>query len=220
MSSQPFVHLHCHSHYSLLDGQSKIPDLIDRVKSLGMPAVALTDHGNLFGAIEFLREAKAAGIVPIVGIEAYVAPGKRTDRTSSSGGAGDERYAYHLTLLARNGAGFRNLLRLSSRSYLEGYYYKPRIDKEILAQHSEGLICLSGCVGSEFSQLLLHDRVTEAENLAMWYYKIFGEGNFFVEIQNNGLQIQRDCIGARARPGRTARIPGGGHQRRPLPDPG
>ncbi|MGC1718526.1 MAG: PHP domain-containing protein, partial [Isosphaeraceae bacterium] len=117
MSSQPFVHLHCHSHYSLLDGQSKIPDLIGRVKSLGMPAVALTDHGNLFGAIEFLREAKAAGIVPIVGIEAYVAPGKRTDRTSSSGGAGDERYAYHLTLLARNGAGFRNLLRLSSRSY-------------------------------------------------------------------------------------------------------
>ncbi|MGZ3317065.1 MAG: DNA polymerase III subunit alpha, partial [Isosphaeraceae bacterium] len=194
MSSQPFVHLHCHSHYSLLDGQSKIPDLIDRVKSLGMPAVALTDHGNLFGAIEFLREAKAAGIVPIVGIEAYVAPGKRTDRTSSSGGAGDERYAYHLTLLARNGAGFRNLLRLSSRSYLEGYYYKPRIDKEILAQHSEGLICLSGCVGSEFSQLLLHDRVTEAENLAMWYYKTFGEGNFFVEVQNNGLQIQRDCM--------------------------
>ncbi len=100
MSSQPFVHLHCHSHYSLLDGQSKIPDLVDRVKTLGMPAVAITDHGNLFGAIEFLREAKAAGIVPIVGLEAYVAPGKRTDRTVSSGGSGDERYAYHLTLLA------------------------------------------------------------------------------------------------------------------------
>ena len=106
MSSQPFVHLHCHSHYSLLDGQSKIPDLIDRVKALGMPAVALTDHGNLFGAIEFLREAKAAGIVPIVGIEAYVAPGKRTDRTSSSGGAGDERYAYHLTLLRATASAF------------------------------------------------------------------------------------------------------------------
>ncbi len=106
MPSQPFVHLHCHSHYSLLDGQSKIPDLIDRVKSLGMPAVALTDHGNLFGAIEFLREAKAAGIVPIVGMEAYVAPGKRTDRTTSSGGAGDERYAYHLTLLAQTASAF------------------------------------------------------------------------------------------------------------------
>ena len=194
MSAQPFVHLHCHSHYSLLDGQSKIPDLIQRVKSMEMPAVALTDHGNLFGAIEFLREAKAAGIVPIAGIEAYVAPGRRTDRTTSAGGAGDERYAYHLTLLARNGVGFRNLLRLSSRAYLEGYYYKPRIDKEILAQHSEGLICLSGCVGSEFSQLLLNDRKVEAENLAMWYYKTFGEGNFFVEVQNNGLQIQHECM--------------------------
>src|SRR3954449_3714027 len=137
MSAQPFVHLHCHSHYSLLDGASKIPDLIQRVKSLGMPAVALTDHGNLFGAIEFLREAKAGGVIPIVGIEAYVAPGRRTDRSTSAGGAGDERYAYHLTLLAKNGAGFRNLLRLSSRSYQEGYYYKPRIDKEILAQHSD-----------------------------------------------------------------------------------
>ena len=194
MSAPPFVHLHCHSHYSLLDGQSKIPDLVKRVGSQGMTAVALTDHGNLFGAIEFLREAKAAGIKPIVGIEAYVAPGKRTDRTTSAGGAGDERYAYHLTLLARNGVGFRNLLRLSSRSYLEGYYYKPRIDKDILAQHSEGLICLSGCVGSEFSQMLLNDRKTEAENLAMWYYRTFGEGNFFVEVQSNGLQIQRDCM--------------------------
>jgi DNA polymerase-3 subunit alpha len=189
------VHLHCHSHYSLLDGQSKIPDLIQRVKSQGMSAIALTDHGNLFGAIEFLREAKATGIRPIAGMEAYVAPGRRTDRTTSAGaGAGDERYAYHLTLLAQSGEGFRNLLRLSSRSYLEGYYYKPRIDKEILAQHSEGLICLSGCVGSEFSQLLLGDRRAEAENLAMFYYRTFGEGNFFVEIQNNGLHIQQDCM--------------------------
>ena len=201
-------------------GQSKIPDLIQRVKSLGMPAVALTDHGNLFGAIEFFREAKAAGSIPIVGIEAYVAPGKRTDRTTSSGGAGDERYAYHLTLLAQNGVGFRNLLRLSSRSYQEGYYYKPRIDKEILAQHSEGLICLSGCVGSEFSQLLLNDRKTEAENLAMWYYKTFGEGNFFVEVQNNGLQIQRDCMERELDVAGSAGTPGGGHQRRPLSDPG
>src|SRR5262245_60718507 len=194
MSSHPFVHLHCHSHYSLLDGQSKIPDLIQRVKAMGMSAIALTDHGNLFGAIEFLRAAKASGVIPIVGLEAYVAPGKRTDRTTSSSGAGDERFAYHLTLLARDGTGFRNLLRLSSRSYLEGFYYKPRIDKEILAQHSEGLICLSGCVGSEFSQHLLNDRMGEAENLAMWYYKTFGEGNFYIEVQNNGLHIQQDCM--------------------------
>jgi DNA polymerase-3 subunit alpha len=194
MSAPPFAHLHCHSHYSLLDGQSKIPDLVQRVKSTGMSAVALTDHGNLFGAIEFLREAKAAGVLPIVGMEAYVAPGKRTDRTAGSPGAGDERYSYHLTLLARDGAGFRNLLRLSSRSYLEGYYYKPRIDKEILSQHSRGLICLSGCVGSEFSQLLLAGRFAEAENLAVWYQKTFGAGNFYIEVQNNGLQIQHDCM--------------------------
>jgi DNA polymerase-3 subunit alpha len=194
MSTPPFVHLHCHSHYSLLDGASKIPDLVRRVKELGMPAVALTDHGNLFGAMEFLREAKGVGVLPIVGMEAYVAPGRRTDRSTSAGGSGEERYAYHLTLLARNGTGFRNLLRLSSRSYLEGYYYRPRIDKELLAEHSEGLICLSGCVGSEFSQLLLRDRFAEAEELAVWYYKVFGEGNFYIEIQNNGLRIQRDCM--------------------------
>ncbi len=192
MSSRPFVHLHCHSHYSLLDGANKLPDLVRHVKATGMQAIAVTDHGNLFGAVQFMREAKAAGIKPIVGIEAYVAPGKRTDR--STNGSGDEKFAYHLTLLAKNGTGFRNLLRLSSRSYLEGYYYKPRIDKDLLAQHSEGLICLSGCVGSEFSQHLLHDRKEKAEALAIWYMKTFGEGNFFVEIQNNGLQIQRDAM--------------------------
>ncbi|QEH33192.1 DNA polymerase III subunit alpha [Aquisphaera giovannonii] len=194
MATPPFVHLHCHSHYSLLDGQSKLPDLTKRVHDLGMSAIALTDHGNLFGAVEFLREAKNAHIKPIVGIEAYVAPGRRTDRSTGAAGSGEERFAYHLTLLAKNGEGFRNLLRLSSRSYMEGFYYKPRIDKELLAQHSEGLICLSGCVGSEFSQKLLGDRVEEAEKLAAWYAKTFGEGNFYVEVQNNGLQIQRDCM--------------------------
>ncbi|APW60991.1 DNA polymerase III subunit alpha [Paludisphaera borealis] len=192
MASRPFVHLHCHSHYSLLDGQNKLPDLVKQVKALGMPAIAVTDHGNMFGAMEFLREAKYAGIKPIVGIEAYVAPGKRTDR--STNGSGDEKFAYHLTLLAKNGVGFRNLLRLTSRSYQEGYYYKPRMDKELLARHSEGLICLSGCVGSEFSQHLLHDRTAAAEKLAIWYQQTFGEDNFFVEIQNNGLQIQRDAM--------------------------
>src|SRR6185312_6594274 len=147
MSSRPFVHLHCHSHYSLLDGASKIPALVARAKSLGMPALALTDHGNLYGAVEFLREAKAAGIKPIVGLEAYVAPRHRTDRTR--GGESGQEYAFHLTLLARNGEGVRNLMRLSSASYLEGYYSKPRIDKELLERHHEGLICLSGCASAE-----------------------------------------------------------------------
>jgi DNA polymerase-3 subunit alpha len=191
MPSRPFVHLHCHSHYSLLDGASKVPQLVQRAKALGMDALAITDHGNLYGAVEFLREAKAAGIQPIVGLEAYVAPGKRTDR-STGGGSGNE-YAFHLTLLARTGEGVRNLMRLSSKSFLEGFYYRPRIDKEILEQHAEGLICLSGCASAEFSDLLLHDRTAEAERLCAWYQRVFGPENFYVEIQNNGVPIQHEC---------------------------
>ena len=190
MSSRPFVHLHCHSHYSLLDGASKIPALVKRAKALGMPALAVTDHGNLHGAVEFLREAKAADFKPILGMEAYVAPFRRTERTP--GGHSGKEHNFHLTLLAKNGEGFRNLLRLSSMAFLEGYYYKPRIDKEILERHSAGLICLSGCVSSEFSDHILHDKFTEAEKLAVWYQQIFGAENFFVEVQNNGVQIQRD----------------------------
>ena len=195
MSSRPFVHLHCHSHYSLLDGASKIPDLFERTKALGMPALALTDHGNLYGAVEFLREAKAAEVLPIVGLEAYVAPGKRTER--SAGGVSGQEHSFHLTLLARNAAGFRNLMRLSSLSFLEGFYYKPRIDKEILERHADGLICLSGCASAEFSDYILHDRTAEAERLCAWYQRIFGEENFYVEIQDNGVGIQKECaVGA------------------------
>jgi DNA polymerase-3 subunit alpha len=190
MPSQPFVHLHCHSHYSLLDGASKIAPLVQRAKALGMPALAITDHGNLYCAVEFLREAKAAELKPIIGIEAYVAPGRRTDR--AGGGASGKETAFHLTLLARDGEGVRNLMRLSSLSFLEGYYYKPRIDKEILQRHAQGLICLSGCVSSELSDHLLHDQRAEAEALAAWYLKVFGPENFFVEIQDNGIPIQRD----------------------------
>jgi DNA polymerase-3 subunit alpha len=191
MSSRPFVHLHCHSHYSLLDGASRIEPLVRRAKSLGMPALAVTDHGNLYGAVEFLREAKAADLKPIIGLEAYVAPRHRAER-STGGGSGQE-YAFHLTLLARDGEGFRNLMRLSSISFLEGYYYKPRIDKEVLERHSAGLICLSGCASSEFSDLILHNKTEEAERLCAWYQKVFGAENFYVEIQDNGIQIQRDC---------------------------
>jgi len=191
MSSRPFVHLHCHSHYSLLDGASKIADLVERTKTLGMPALALTDHGNLYGAVELLREAKAAGILPIVGLEAYVAPGKRTER--SGGGVSGQEHAFHLTLLARDAAGFRNLMRLSSLSFLEGFYYKPRIDKEILERHAEGLICLSGCASGELSDYILHAKTAEAERLCAWYQNVFGEANFFVEIQDNGVGIQQEC---------------------------
>ena len=189
--SRPFVHLHCHSHYSLLDGASKVPALNQRAKSHGMGACALTDHGNLYGAVEFLREAKAEHFQAIIGIEAYVAPGKRTDRTG--GGASGSEHSFHLTLLARNAEGFRNLLRLSSKSFLEGFYYKPRIDKEILERHSEGLICLSGCASAEFSDFILSGRTAEAERLCAWYSKIFGPENFYVEVQDNGVAIQRQC---------------------------
>ena len=191
MSSRPFVHLHCHSHYSLLDGASKIPDLLERAKSLGMPALALTDHGNLYGAVELLREAKAVGVLPIVGLEAYVAPGRRTER--SGGGVSGQEHAFHLTLLAKNAAGIRNLMRLSSLSFLEGFYYKPRIDKEILERHANGLICLSGCASAEFSDYILHDKTAEAERLCAWYQKVFGEDSFYVEIQDNGVGIQKEC---------------------------
>ena len=190
MSSRPFVHLHCHSHYSLLDGASKLPALVKRAKALGMPAIAVTDHGNLHGAVEFLREAKAVDLKPIIGMEAYVAPGRRTER--SGGGHSGNEHNFHLTLLARNGEGVRNLMRLSSMAFLEGFYYKPRIDKEILERHSEGLICLSGCVSSEFSDHVLHGKSADAAKLCAWYQKVFGEENFYVEIQCNGIQIQKD----------------------------
>lgn len=183
-----FVHLHCHSHYSLLDGASRIPELVKRAKELGMNALALTDHGNLYGAIEFYRECKAGGINPIVGYEAYVAPGARNDREARRRGDA----SYHLTLLARDRTGFRNLVKLASRAFLEGYHYVPRIDKEILAEHKEGLICLSGCASGEFSELILKDQIDEAVRLAEWFAKLFGK-HFYVEIQNNGLDIQRRC---------------------------
>lgn len=190
-ASRPFVHLHCHSHYSLLDGASQVPALIARAKSQGMNALAITDHGNMHAAMEFLREAKNADFHAIVGLEAYVAPGHRASKVG--GGVSGQEHNFHLTLLARNAEGFRNLVRLSSKAWLEGFYYKPRIDKEILERHSEGLICLSGCASAEFSDLLLHDKFDAARDLCAWYQKVFGEENFYVEIQNNGVKIQREC---------------------------
>jgi DNA polymerase-3 subunit alpha len=183
-----FVHLHCHSHYSLLDGANRIPELVAHVKALGMNAVAITDHGNLYGAVEFYGECKEASINPIIGYEAYVAPGKRTDREARKrGDAG-----FHLTLLAKNRTGFRNLIKMASAAYLDGYHYVPRIDKELLAAHADGLICLSGCASSEFSEFILKDQLDEASNLAKWFHNLFGD-DFYAEIQNNGLEIQKLC---------------------------
>jgi DNA polymerase-3 subunit alpha len=146
--ARPFVHLHCHSHYSLLDGASEISALVQRAKALGMNALALTDHGNLHGALEFYRKAKDAGLNPILGYEAYIAPGSRFDKKDA---ANSKEASYHLTLLAQNRTGFKNLIKLASAASLEGFYYKPRIDKELLQAHHEGLLCLSGCLSSKSS---------------------------------------------------------------------
>jgi DNA polymerase-3 subunit alpha len=188
MAARAFVHLHCHSHYSLLDGANRIRELVARVKELGMNALALTDHGNLFGAIEFYRECKDAGINPIIGYEAYVAPRNRREREARRRGDA----AYHLTLLAKNRVGFSNLIKMATSAYLEGYHYVPRIDKELLQAHNEGIICLSGCASSEFSEFILKEQIDEAAELARWFSRLFGS-NFYVEIQNNGLDIQRHC---------------------------
>src|SRR5262249_51633433 len=145
-------------------------------------------HGNLFGAIEFYRECRGAGLNPILGYEAYVAAGKRSERDARRRGEA----AFHLTLLARNRTGFQNLVRMASVAFLEGFHYVPRIDKELLAAHKEGIICLSGCASGEFSELILKDQLEEATRLAQWFSQTFGN-NFFVEIQNNGLDIQKRC---------------------------
>ena len=186
--AQCFCHLHLHTHYSMLDGFNRIPPLVAQTKKLGMNACAITDHGNLFGAVEFYNECRNGGINPVIGYEAYVAPGARTEKK-----AGQQEKAYsHLTLLAKNATGFRNLIKLSSIAYLEGFYYYPRIDRAILEAHSEGLICLSGCLAGEFNQYILQEKPEEAERLARWYRKVFGE-NFYIEIQNNGIGLQDQC---------------------------
>ena len=172
-----FVHLHTHSHYSLLDGLGKIDDIVKRTKELGMDSIALTDHGVLYGAIEFYKKAKKAGIKPILGIEAYVAPTSHKIKTSN----GEEKY-HHLILLAKNNAGWKNLIKLVTIAHMDGFYYKPRVDKDLLRQHSEGLIALSACIGGEIPKAILNHKITEAENIAREYEEIFGKGNFYLEI--------------------------------------
>jgi DNA polymerase-3 subunit alpha len=192
MSTPPFVHLHCHSHYSLLDGASPIDRLVSRTVELGMNALAITDHGNLHGALEFYQAAKAAGINPIIGYEAYIAPGSRFQKDAGS----QKDSSYHLTLLAKDRIGFANLLQLATKAYLEGFYFKPRIDRALLEQYGDGLICLSGCLSSEFSRALIgtsreqRESLAESREVAGWFRKTFGD-RYFIEIQDNGLDVQR-----------------------------
>jgi len=183
-----FVHLHVHSHYSLLDGACQVKDLIGRARELGMPAIALTDHGNMFGAIEFYTSCMSSGVKPVVGYEAYVAVESRFKRESYSR---NKDASFHLTLLARNLDGYKNLMKLASAAYLEGFYYRPRIDKEILKEHTEGLIALSGCLSSETAHLLSAGNYEAALKLAGFYADIFGKENFVIEVQDNGLDEQK-----------------------------
>lgn len=175
-----FVHLHNHTHYSLLDGLQKVPEMLDRVKDLGMEAVAITDHGTLSGAIEFYKEAKKRDIKPIIGTEAYVSPRKHTDKEGKK-----DANPFHLVLLAMNNQGYENLMRLSSIAQLDGFYYKPRIDRELLEKYSEGVIVLSGCIGGEVGEALRNDRDKEAEETAAWYKSVFGD-RYYLELQDHG----------------------------------
>ncbi|MFP4104763.1 MAG: DNA polymerase III subunit alpha [Phycisphaerae bacterium] len=175
-----FVHLHVHSHYSLLDGANRLPDLVDTVKEHGSSALALTDHGNLFGALEFYGTCRANDIKPILGIEAYISPTTRTDRDM------DARHAsYHMLLLAMNRTGWDNIVHLSSKAFMEGFYYKPRVDRELLQQFNEGIICTSACLGGEIPQALLENRVDDAKRIAEEYIEIFGKDRFFIEVQSH-----------------------------------
>ncbi|MET0690749.1 MAG: PHP domain-containing protein, partial [Candidatus Binatia bacterium] len=187
MEHSRFVHLHCHSEYSLLDGANKIDKLFARIKKLKQPAVAMTDHGNMFGAVEFYREAMSNGIKPIIGCEIYVAPTSRFERKGVD--KGPKEYNNHLILLAKNREGYRNLCKLVSLGYIEGFYYKPRIDKEILREFNGGLIALSACLQGEVSQALSGGQFEKAKFAAETYASIFGD-RYYIEIQDNKLAEQ------------------------------
>src|SRR5437016_10823356 len=176
MSHADFVHLHLHSEYSLLDGACRLDRLVERAHALKFPALALTDHGVLYGAIDFYQAARKKGIKPIIGCEVYVAPGSRLEK-KSSGGSGRDVYN-HLVLLAKDETGYKNLVKLATSAHLEGYYYKPRIDKEILAAHKEGLIALSGCLASEVPDWILKEQPQKARDAVDWFKQTLGAENF------------------------------------------
>ena len=181
-----FGHLHVHSEYSLLDGAIRIKDLVSKAKEFNMPAVALTDHGVMYGVVDFYKEAKKEGIKPIIGSEVYVASRSRFDKDASSGDA--ERG--HLILLCKNNEGYKNLTKLVSLGFIEGFYYKPRIDKELLRIYSNGLIGLSACLAGEIPRAIIDNSYDKARELAIEYNEIFGQGNFFLEMQSNGIDEQ------------------------------
>ena len=182
-----FTHLHVHTEFSLLDGSNKIKEYVARVKELGMNSAAITDHGVMFGVIDFYKAAKAAGINPILGCEVYVAPNSRFDREAAHG---EDRY-YHLVLLAENNEGYQNLMKIVSKGFVDGYYYKPRVDMEVLQQYHSGIIALSACLAGEVQRYLVKGLYDEAKKVAKKYENCFGKGNFFLELQDHGIPAQR-----------------------------
>ena len=187
MSHADFVHLHLHTEYSLLDGACRLDRLMEKAHELKFPALAITDHGVLYGAIDFYQAARSKGIKPIIGCEVYVAPGSRLEKKSANGG---RDVYHHLVLLAKDETGYRNLIKLVTAAHLEGFYYKPRIDKEILAANKQGLIALSGCLASEIPESIQRDQLTQARQAIDWYKQTFGPGNFYLELQNHGILDQ------------------------------
>ncbi|MBQ2009210.1 MAG: DNA polymerase III subunit alpha, partial [Selenomonadaceae bacterium] len=187
--SVPFAHLHVHTEYSLLDGANRIKPLIARVKELGMEHIAITDHGNMFGIMEFYKACKGEGINPVIGCEVYVAPRDRHEQYEVDG----TRY-YHLILLAENNEGYRNLVQLVSRANTEGMYYKPRVDKELLRKYSKGLICLSACIAGEVPAWIIRGDMFRAEKVLQEYLEIFGRENFFIELQNHGMPEEKKAM--------------------------
>src|SRR5436190_2196494 len=187
MAHAEFVHLHLHTEYSLLDGACRLDRLMERAHELKFPSIAITDHGVLYGAVDFYQAALENGIKPIIGCEVYVAPGSRLDKKTSAGG----RDVYqHLVLLAKDETGYKNLIRLATAAHLEGYYYKPRIDKELLTAHKEGLIALSGCLASEIPEWIQKDQLAKAREAIDWFKQTFGPENFYLELQNHNLPEQ------------------------------
>jgi DNA polymerase-3 subunit alpha len=180
LSTSDYVHLHNHTQYSLLDGLTRVPDLIDFVKDQGMEAVAMTDHGTLSGTIEFYKEAHAKGIRPLIGIETYVAARRHTDKDPQK-----DKNRFHLILLAMNHKGYQNLMQLSTTANLQGFYYYPRIDHELLEKYNEGIIALSACMGGEVGAALREGQYEQAREIAVWYKSVFGD-RYYLEIQDHG----------------------------------
>ena len=189
MAHAEFVHLHLHTEFSLLDGACRLDKLVEKAHDLKFPALSITDHGVLYGAIDFYKAALEKGIKPIIGCEVYVAPGSRLEKKASAGGGSRDIYN-HLVLLAKDEIGYKNLVKLATAAHIEGYYYKPRIDKEILAANKEGLIALSGCLASEVPELITKDQLPKAREAIDWFKQTLGAENFYLELQNHGIAEQ------------------------------